>query len=114
MPWLNWSVSATPIQISGCVLVTFFILIPQSGTTDHKIRLIWQNGKVVCTPRAGAQQRRAPSVRPTIVVNDYGRGRGVGRAFGVGVTRGTGVGVTVGVAVGVGVGVGLAPTGTIA
>ena len=86
----------------------------QSGTTDHKIRLDLAEWEVVCTPRAATQQRRAPSARSTVVVNDYGRGRGVGGARGVGVTRGTGVGVTMGVAVGVGVGVGVAPTGSIA
>ena len=85
-----------------------------SGTTDHKIRLVLAEWEVVCTPHPAAQQRRVRSARPTIVVNDYGRGRGVERARGVGVTRGTGVGVAVGVAVGVGVGVGLADTGTIA
>ena len=72
--------------------------------------------------------RRARRSRPTIVVNDYGRGRGVGRPLGAGVTLGPGVGVAVGVAVGVGlgvevavgvavglgVGVGLGATGTIA
>jgi hypothetical protein len=63
-----------------------------------------------------------------LIVNDYGRGRGLGRPLGVGVTLGAGVGdavgvavgvglgvdVAVGVAVGVGVGVGLGATGTMA
>ena len=72
--------------------------------------------KVVCLPLRAAQQRPAQSTRPTIVVNDYGRGRGLGRARGVGVTLGAGVEVELGVAVGVdvGVGVGLGVVGTIA
>ena len=110
----NCGVAALHRETCGAGWRTFRSMMDPDSTVRNQrsqIRLDLAGRKVVCTPLPAAQQRRARSARPTIVVNDYGRGRGLRRGRGVGVTleAGTvavGEAVAVGVAVGVDVGVG--------